>query len=320
MRTDHGKARRTVTEDDGLTATPLTASIGSVVTGLDLHKPIDSNLSAQLRSLLLERMVLILPGQHLSDDDHVRLAEIFGTPNINPNSVARGITHPLEWIEDTPESPPKTDIWHTDVAYSPTPPNIAVLANVVAPPYGGDTMWIDLYGAHDLLSPAMQRVVESLTQDVDPGEGLRETLRMQFGEGVYESVKDMYEGTRHPLVRVHPDTGKRAIFLCGAYHRRITGMTEIESAALMGILRQTLHEPAIQCRWRWHAGDIAIWDERCTNHRGLADHYPMLRKVRRCTVGGDQPFGPLDERAEHQVVPPDLESVRPTTNEKVSER
>lgn len=304
----------------GLKVTSLTASIGSVITGLDLRDEIDDRMSEQIRNLLLDRLVLVFPGQHLSDDQHIALAEIFGQPNINPNNVARGVTHPLEWIEDTPESPPKADLWHTDVAFSPTPPNVAVLANVVAPPVGGDTMWLNLYGAHDLLSPPMQRVAASLTQDVEPGERLREALRIQFGEGVYESVQEAYQGSRHPLVRVHPETGRRALFLCGAYHKVITGMTDLESAALMSILRAPLNEPGIQCRWRWQEGDIAIWDERCTNHRGIGDHYPEYRLIRRCTVGEDQPFGPFDERARELLAAGSSDQQQPSTMKEAKDK
>jgi taurine dioxygenase len=153
-------------------------------------------------------------------------------------------------------------------------------------------MWASLHAAYDLLSPGMQRIADDLRQAVHPGEGLRETLRVQFGEGIWEQVTHLYQGTTHPLVRVHPETDRRALFLCGAYFQGLEGLTESESASLMEIFRAPLCEPAIQCRWRWSEGDLAIWDERCTNHRGLGDHYPQHRIVRRCTVGGARPVGP----------------------------
>ncbi len=280
-----------------LVIAPLTGTCGAVVENVDLRGGVDDATAEALRRALDEWMVLFFREQHLSDDDHIALARVFGEPNINPNSVARGITHPLEWIEDNPDSPPKADLWHTDVAFSPTPPDIGVLTHQVTPPFGGDTMWANLAAAYDLLSPTMQDIVSGLYQDVHPGEGLRETLRMQFGEGVFESVTETYTGARHPLVRVHPNTGRRALFLCGAYFQGIAGMTPEESAAIMSVLRATLSEPGIQCRWKWTQGDVAIWDERCTNHRGLGDHFPANRLVRRCTVGSGRPFGPLDAEA-----------------------
>ena len=153
-------------------------------------------------------------------------------------------------------------------------------------------MWANLYAAYDLLSPRMQQIADDLDQKVHPGEGLRDTLRIQFGEGVWEEVTHLYQGATHPLVRLHPETGRKALFLCGAYFERLDGLTEPESAALMEIFRAPLNEPAIHCRWRWSEGDVALWDERCTNHRGLGDHYPRPRLMRRCTVGGSRPEGP----------------------------
>jgi taurine dioxygenase len=275
-----------------LKLTPLTGSIGALVEGADLHRPLRSEDVEALRVALHEWLVLFFPGQCLSDGEHIALAEAFGTPNINPNSLARGITHPLEWIEDNPGSPPKTDLWHTDVSFSPTPPDYAFLTNELVPERGGDTMWANLYAAYEALSPPMQRIADTLQQYVAPGDGLRETLRIQFGDGIWEQVVDQYQGVTHPLVRVHPDTGRKALFLCGAYFQNLVGFTPQESDALMQVFRSTLHDPGIQCRWRWTEGDLAIWDERCTNHRGLGDHFPQRRIVRRCTVGGSAPFGP----------------------------
>lgn len=272
--------------------TPMTGTIGAVVDEVDLRVAPSADQVEQLKAWLHEWLVLFFPAQHLSDAQHIALAEAFGTPNINPNSIARGISHPLEWIEDTPDSPPKADLWHTDVSFSPTPPDYGLLTSELTPPYGGDTAWVNLQAAYDSLSEPMRRIADDLRQYVAPGDGLRETLRMQFGEGVWEQVTDMYRGTVHPLVRVHPDTGRRALFLCGAYFQCLDGFTPAESDALMQVFRATLHDPGLQCRWRWAQGDLVIWDERTTNHRGLGDHYPQRRIVRRCTVGGSAPFGP----------------------------
>ena len=269
-----------------LQMTPLTGSIGAVVEDFDLRGPLGPTEVGALKAGLLEWLVLFFPDQRLTDAEHIRVAEAFGEPNINPNSLARGVTHPLEWIEDNPDSPPKTDLWHTDVTFSPTPPDYGFLTNELTPERGGDTMWANLYAAYDALSPGMQRLADTLEQRVAPGDALRETLRMQFGEGIWEQVTDMYQGTTHPLVRVHPDTGRKALFLCGAYFQYLEGFTPEESETLMQMFRATLHDPGIQCRWRWHQGDLAIWDERSTNHRGLGDHFPQRRIVRRCTVGG----------------------------------
>ncbi|HEY6622302.1 MAG TPA: TauD/TfdA family dioxygenase [Acidimicrobiales bacterium] len=273
---------------------PLTASIGAEVTGLDLTRPIDPSTAGWLRQALLDHLVLFFAHQNLTDEEHLALASIFGTPNVYPVTTARGLDQPLEWIEDTPDSPPKTDLWHTDAAFLPEPPEVAVLNMRVRPPVGGDTLWLDLYGAFDGLSPTLQALVSGLELDVHPGETFRRKVELQFGSGIYEKVADEFSGCRQPLVRVHPETGRRALFLCGAYVRGIAGMSAEESDALLGLLRRRLDDPNIACRWRWGDYDVAVWDERCTNHRGLSDHHPAHRLVRRCTVGRSRPWGPDD--------------------------
>lgn len=276
-----------------ITVTPLTASIGAVVEGVDLRQEVSAEQAAELRRALLQHLVLFLRDQDLTDEQHLAAASLFGEPNVYPVTRARGIDQPLEFIEDTPDSPPKADLWHTDAAFLAEPPDIAMLNLRVVPPTGGDTMWCNLYAAYDGLSPTMRSVVDALEQDVHPGEYFRHTIELQYGPGIYEKVADEFSGARHPLVRVHPETGRRALFLCGEYVRGIAGMHPDESALLYGYLRDRLNDPNIQVRWRWSANDVAIWDERCTNHRALSDHYPAHRFLRRCTVGASRPVGPI---------------------------
>jgi taurine dioxygenase len=276
----------------GATVRPLTAGLGALVEGLDARKPLAGSTAAWLRQALLDHQVLFAHDQDLSDDEHIAFASTFGTPNVYPVTAARGIDQPLEWIEDDGASPPKADIWHTDAAFMPDPPDVAVLNMRDTPPVGGDTLWLDLYGAYQGLSPVLQGFVDGLTQDVHPGPFFKEKIEVQFGPGIYEKVAADFSGWRHPVVRVHPGTGRKALYLCGAYVKGITGMAPEESDVLYALLRQRLTDPAIQCRWSWQPFDLAVWDERCTNHRALGDHYPQHRLVRRCTVGTGRPAGP----------------------------
>ena len=126
------------------------------------------------------------------------------------------------------------------------------------PPSGGDTLWCNLYAAHDKLSPALQDFVAGLEQELHPGEYFRKTVELQFGPGIYEKVAEVCSGCRHPLVRVHPETGRRALFLCGAYVRGLVGLEQAESDLLYGYLRTLLEDPNLQCRWQWQ-GSITFW-------------------------------------------------------------
>ncbi len=270
---------------------PLSVAIGAIVRGVDLRAPLADDQVDDLRRALLRHLVIFLRDQDLTDAQHIAAAAAFGVPNVYPVTRARGIDEPLEWIEDTPDSPPKTDLWHTDASFLPEPPDIAMMNLRVVPPAGGDTMWASLYAAYESLSPTFRSLVDGLEQDVHPGEYFRRTVEMQFGEGIYERVEAEFSGARHPLVRVHPETGRRALFLSGAYVRGIAGMTDEESTLLYEFLRRRLDDPKVQVRWRWQPHDVAIWDERCTNHRGLGDHRGSHRLLRRCTVGASRPRG-----------------------------
>lgn len=271
---------------------PLTAHVGAEVVGLDLREDLEDATVAALRQALLTHLVLFARDQDLDDSAHLKLAARFGAPNVYPVTAARGLDEPLEWIEDSADSPPKADLWHTDAAFLPEPPEVAVLNMRVCPAVGGDTMWLSLYAAFEGLSSTLRELVAGLELEVHPGETFRHRVELQFGPGIYEAVAAQFCARRVPLVRVHPETGRRALYLCGAYVRQVAGLRPAESDALLTLLRSRLDDPSIQCRWRWRPYDVAIWDERCTNHRALGDHYPARRLVRRCTVGASSPRGP----------------------------
>ena len=272
--------------------TPVGTRLGAEVSGIDLRRPLEPEQLSELRVALLDHLVLFVRDQDLSDDEHIAAASQLGEPNVYTVTKARGIDQPLEFIEDSEESPPKTDLWHTDVAFLEKPPDLAMINMRLNPPAGGDTMWCSLYAAYEKLSPKLRSFVDGLEQDLHPGEYFRETVELQFGKGIYEKVAEECGGWRHPLVRVHPETKKRALFLCGAYVRGLVGLEPAESELLYEYLRTLLEDHNLQCRWRWQLHDVAIWDERCTNHRALSDHYPARRAIRRCTIGASVPVGP----------------------------
>jgi len=274
-----------------ISVSPVTPAIGAVVEGLDLRKPLDEVQRREVHEALLRHLVLFFRGQDLDDAQHIAFAGVFGKPNVFPTTAARGLDEPIEWIEDGPESPPKTDLWHTDVAFLDEPPDVAVLNMRETPAAGGDTMWLSLYALHDALSPALQEFLADLEQDLHPGPNYQATTIHLYGEEVYQRVADRFRGVRHPLVRIHPVTKRPALYMCGAYVRGIAGLHPDEGDAVLALLRARLHDPNLHVRWRWQLHDVAVWDERCTNHRALSDHFPSRRKVRRCTVGAGLPLG-----------------------------
>jgi taurine dioxygenase len=240
--------------------TPVTPAIGAQVDGLDLREPLSNEQAGEVHEALMRHLVLFFRGQDLTEDEQLGFASNFGPPvsaSINKQRDPDALL--FVTLEDSADSPPQSDRWHTDVAFVAEPPDIAVLNMRDTPPFGGDTMWLSLYAAEYL-----------------------------------DEVLKRFENVQHPLVRVHPVTGRKALFMCGSYMRGIVGMHPDESAALLALLESRLHDPNLQCRWRWQQYDVAMWDERCTNHRGLSDHYPAHRLIRRCLVGEGAPLGPRD--------------------------
>lgn len=257
---------------------PLTANIGAEVRGVDLQRPLPDDERDAVHEALLRHLVLFFRDQPLTEHQQRAFAATFGPPDGD-------FVH----IEDDAERPPKSDRWHTDVPFSPSPPDIAVLTMPAPPPpVGGDTMWLSLYAVHDSLSPTMQQVLAGLEMVFDMGPS-KLAAREMYGEEHYQQLLANEPTAQHPLVRTHPVTGRPAVYLGGAFMRGIAGMHQDESDAIVSLLQSKLDDPNIQVRWRWRQHDVVVWDERCTNHRGLSDHYPHHRLVRRITVGAGVP-------------------------------
>ena len=267
----------------------LTGSLGAEIEGVRLET-IDDHAFKELHDALLEHQVVFLPDQHLSEEGHRALAHRFGTPSVFPVAKHLGATEYLGHIQDSPESPPDADGWHTDITWIPQPPKIAILCALQIPEYGGDTLWADLYGAYERLSDPMKQIVGQLTVRHTPGDAFWEAVGRKMESDQVTALRATFPPAEHPLVRLHPETGKRALFVAGGFMESIVGMHPDESAGFLDWLRARVEDPNLQVRWRWGEGDVAIWDERCTNHRALSDHYPQHRHMRRCTVDGEVPI------------------------------
>ena len=268
---------------------PLTAAIGAEVRGVDARRPLAPDVRDAIHSALMEHLVLFFRDQDVTEEEQLAFAANFGPP------VSASITRDRDaearlfvTLEDTAESPPKADRWHTDVPFVPQPPDIAVLSMRESPDVGGDTLWASLYAVYDSLSPTFRDALAGLELELDLGE-VRASIAELYGEQYLRDLEAEFQMPRHPLVRVHPVTGRPALYLCGDNMHGIAGMTAAESDALLGFLVSRLDNPNVFCRWHWQTHDLAMWDERCTNHRAVSDHYPSYRKIRRCLVGAGVP-------------------------------
>jgi taurine dioxygenase len=249
---------------------PLTGSCGAEVHGVDLTT-LDAEEWDAMYSACLEHLVLFFPGQSLDADAHVALGRRFGEPEIHPFITKRDDDHPEIVVLDTVGR--GADLWHTDVTFSPTPPMASILQMIVNPPRGGDTIFTNQYLALETLSDPMRDLLEGLTAV---------HTAAVFGHREQEAT--------HPVVRTHPDTGRKSLFVNRTFTSHIVELRREESDALLGQLYAWSEQPAFQCRYRWDLGTVGIWDNRCTQHYAIPD-YSERRVIERVTVIGDAPRG-----------------------------
>ena len=271
---------------------PITATFGAVLSGIDLARGITDEACAVIHDAVIAHGVVALRQQQLDDDAMIELAQHWGELQVYAPFRSAGMDVPLEWVEDTEDSPPKAFRWHTDIPWEPRPPKFGILSAKVVPDAGGDTMWVDTAAAYDALSPTMQRMIENLHVHYKIGTGSMERLAALVDAEAGAHFRAAYaQGVDHPLVRRNPESGRLSLYVAGYWMDHIVGMHPDESEPLMRFLNDHAAQPRFQCRWRWSVDDLVIWDERRTMHLALPDHYPRHRKLRRCTVLGEIPVG-----------------------------
>lgn len=269
----------------------VAGALGAEITGVDLRDPaLDI---AELEAVLWEHEVIFFRGANLTEEEHFNLGTRFGTPSIFPVARVMGATEAtMTVLTDGPDSPNAADRWHTDVTWTSTPPKYALLHMEEPCETGGDTLWASGSAAYQHLSEPMRNLLASLTAVHTNSRFVERVLQKagDAGEDIAKAIRAAYPPVEHPLIRTHPDTGKRALFFAETFLSHIVGLTASENDTLLAFLREHVKEPSLHCRWQWQAGDLAIWDERCTMHRAAADHFPQRRVVRRMEIDGDRPF------------------------------
>ena len=269
-------------------------ALGAEIRGLD-PRSFDDEQAAALRRAILEHEVVFLRGVDFDEDEQLRFASRFGSPSVFPLGRLMGASGPtLQVIADGPGNPSRADDWHTDVTWVAEPPAMAFLQSLVAPERGGDTLWASMTAAFDALSPTMQRMVSGLTVRHDNESFIRGLVdkapEMAREHDLPARLRNTFPPVEHPLVRTHPETGRQALFLGGRFMRHIVGMEPAESDMLLGFLEAHVNDARFHVRWRWTPGDLAIWDERSTNHRAAGDSGEQERVIRRIEIDGTRPF------------------------------
>ncbi len=274
-----------------LRTTRITPALGAVVHDVDLRPPVSDALIEELHAELLRHEVIVLRGQSLTDEEHEALGRRFGKLSVHPVSTASGTNKTLEWLEDGPDSPPKATLWHADLSWLPAPPKLAFLSAREIPESGGDTLWLSLKAAYRALSKPLQDRLKGLHAVHDAGDNFFAQVEVAAGKTIADELRKLvHQSAEHPLVARHPETGDATLYFSPANVTHIVGLHPDESRMLIEFLNRLVERAELSMRWRWQVDDFVIWDERCTLHRALPDHYPARRVVRRCTV--DPEIGP----------------------------
>jgi taurine dioxygenase len=278
------------TSTGGLGVERLTGSIGAVVHGLDVSVPLADRDVEHLRELVVEHQVVFARDQHLDEERHRTLASQFGALSIHPVGRLTESGRAISVIDDTADRPPAGFDWHTDLSWTIEPPDLGFLSAVVIPPCGGDTLWASGRAIYERLDPSRRGRCASLRVVHVPDDTLLSTVRRHHGEDVVRRLIAEHPPIEQPLVRLHAETGRPAMWLSPLYATKVVGLDDVASRRVLDSLHRQIRDPEVQVRWRWAAGDVAIWDETSTCHRALTDHAPQRRTMRRCTTTGGRPI------------------------------
>ncbi len=263
--------------------TKLSGSLGAEIKGASLVDFSSDDVEA-IKQLMLEHKVIFFPGQQMTDERHVALGEHFGKLEGHPN-LSTDSSLPPEIFQLAATSGGVADEWHSDITFQKQPALMSILHMVTCPETGGDTMWSSLEAAYEELSDPMKEMCEGLT-------ALHDALPHNHPEQM----------TTHPVIRVHPVTGKKSLYVNEHFTRRIVELSALESEALLNHLTRWVTNPRFTVRYRWTEGTIAMWDNRCTQHFVLND-FEGERIIRRVTIMGDEVTGVGEPRWKPWVRP-----------------
>jgi alpha-ketoglutarate-dependent sulfate ester dioxygenase len=278
-----------------LEVAPITGTIGAELAGVDLSRELDDATVAGIRRALLEHKVVFFRGQSALDyEGQVAFARRFGSLTLGHPTIQSPPDRPFLEEVDSAKGAPAAD-WHTDVTFLDQPVSFTFLRGVVIPEVGGDTVWANTVKAYESLSPELRNLADSLRivhTNVHPDtriDGGRAESHPEWAESAKQFASTIYRA-EHPAVRVHPETDKRALLL-GGFALRVVGYPNELSRSIIRTFQEAVTRPENTVRWRWQVGDLAIWDNRSTQHCAIVDYGDAHRRCERVTVAGETPVG-----------------------------
>jgi taurine dioxygenase len=270
----------------------LTPALGAEISGLDLSAPLIDETAERIYQVLLDRLVIMFRGQNMSPDAQVHFARAFGTLD-EPHHVYPQVPGRPEivMLRNDASHPPDTDDWHTDLTFRVDPPFASVLYAREVPRTGGDTLWSSQYAAYDGLPEQMKAQLAGLEAVHDMGSFRNDYVADSGDPTLLNEAMASVGSAVHPVVRAHPVTGRRHLYVNSSFTRHIIGMSTRESDRLLGYLYDHMDRPEYQVRFRWSDGTLAMWDNRVTQHYAVADYLPHARLMHRVTVIDDRRAG-----------------------------
>ena len=276
-----------------LSVHPIAGTVGAEVHGVDISQDLDDATIGDIRGALLDHGVIFFRDQTLDHAQHKRFARRFGDLFVLPNYRGMGEDDEVLEIRRQPtDTRVVGELWHADTTMCAEPPMGAILYGVEVPPYGGDTLFASNCAAYEALSPGMKRVVDGLRAIHSDYRiaGPRVNRNAERSTKVRQDVDWQPTVNIHPVVRTHPETGRKGLFVNASHVDQFEDMTIEESKPLLDFLFDHMSRPEFTCRFRWANGSVAFWDNRCTHHLAVNDAGPYFRHVRRVQIAGDRPF------------------------------
>jgi taurine dioxygenase len=263
----------------------LTPNAGAEIRGADLSQPLDERTFKEIHAALIDNGVIFFRDQHLTPAQQKAFGRLFGELHIHPAAPKEVPEHPEILVIHADENSKHVagENWHSDVSCDLEPPMGSILYMHELPAVGGDTLFASMYAAYEALSEPMKRFLEPLTA-------------MHEGEHVYRGrygVDDrgkVFPKAEHPVIRTHPVSGRKALYVNGGFTTRIKQLPRPESDAVLQFLYRHVETPEFHCRFRWQVNSVAFWDNRCMQHHAMWDYYPQRRHGHRVTIKGDKPF------------------------------
>jgi taurine dioxygenase len=267
----------------------LGPSLGAEIRGLDLKAPMAEDVFAAFETALVEHKVLVVRDQFLTTEQHVAFSRRFGELEVHPMRP-QGQFPEILVLDNHKDNPVlSTDVWHSDTTFRQTPTKYTILRCEIMPELGGDTLWANMEAAHDGLSDPFRNMIADLRAVHD-----FQNFRVLFKNTEEDRIKlhrmeDMFPNPSHPVVRTHPVTGRKSIYVNPQFTLRIEGLEASESRAILDALFAQARVPEYQVRLRWTPGTIVFWDNQSTQHYAANDYYPNRRRMERTAVIGDVP-------------------------------